>query len=76
MPAEDWGHGVYIAARRHATEALREVGSGQTVETVKGFLLHARRSLSDEEMGRLTAEWLAIPAQDEFMEGCEMETRL
>jgi hypothetical protein len=30
--------------------------------------LHARRSLSDDEIATISAEWLKIPAQDEFSE--------
>lgn len=64
------------AARRIAMEVLRGVGDGESVETVKSVCVHVRRSLSREEIGTLSAEWLAIPAQDEFSEDGAMESRL
>ncbi len=38
--------------------------------------LHARRSLTDEEMAQLSCEWLALPAVDEFSESSEVEMAL
>ena len=49
---------------------------GESVEILKPTCLHVRRSLSDEEMATLSAEWLAIPAQDEFSEDGRMEAKL
>lgn len=77
MVATDrWGEGVFRAARRIAARVLDGVGSGETVEFVRPACLHVRRSLSPAEMGYLTAEWLAIPARDEFSASGEMEMRL
>lgn len=53
-----------------AMNILSGVGDGESVEALRPTCLHVRRSLSPEEMKSLSAEWLAIPAQDEFsMEG-------
>ena len=64
------------AARRLAMDTLHGVGTGESVELLKPTCLHLRRSLSPEEMRFLTAEWLAIPARDEFTEDGAMENRL
>jgi hypothetical protein len=64
------------AARRLAEETLLGVGTGESVETIRPTCIHVRRSLSDHEMGCLTAEWLAIPARDEFSEDGQVESRL
>lgn len=55
---------------------LHGVGTGESVELLKPTCLHVRRSLSDDEMGTLSAAWLAIPARDEFSEDGAMESRL
>lgn len=47
-------------------QTLEGVGTGPNVEQIVGTCLHWRRSLTEEEMARLTAEWLAIPARDAF----------
>lgn len=59
-----------------AMYALNGVGSGESVEALKDVSLHVRRSLSPEEMGTLSAAWLAIPARDQFSEEGVMESRL
>ncbi len=64
------------AARRLALAALDGVGSGDSVELLKSVCLHVRRSLSLDEVGTLSAEWLAIPARDEFSEDGAIEQRL
>jgi hypothetical protein len=55
---------------------LDGVGTGESVEMLRPICLHVRRSLSLAEVGRLSAEWLAIPAPDEFTENGGMESRL
>jgi hypothetical protein len=55
---------------------LNGVGVGESVEMLRPTCLHVRRSLSLDEIGTLSAEWLAIPARDEFSEDGEMERRL
>lgn len=55
-------------ARRLAREILYGVGTGESVEALRPTCLHLRRSLSPDEIGTLSAEWLAIPARDEFSE--------
>lgn len=71
-----WGDGTLREARRIVTKILAGVGSGESVEALRPTCLHVRRSLSFEEMATLSAEWLAIPAQDEFSQDGEMESRL
>ena len=63
-------------ARRIALDALHGVGAGESVELLKPVCLHVRRSLSVEEISALSAEWLAIPARDEFTEDGGIEQRL
>lgn len=63
-------------ARRIAMGALEGVGAGESVVTLRPTCLHVRRSLSPAEIGSLSAEWLAIPARDEFSEDGVMESRL
>jgi hypothetical protein len=63
-------------ARRRAMQILDGIGAGESVETLRPTCLHIRRSLSPEEMGALSAEWLAIPAQDEFSQDGGMEGAL
>ena len=70
-----WGEGVWRAARRMLLETLDGVGQGESVELVGRDAIHCRRSLTGQELGRLPAEWLAIPARDEFA-GAGIETRL
>ena len=55
---------------------LNGIGDGESVEMLRPAALHLRRSLSLDEVGTLSAEWLAIPARDEFSEDGEMEKRL
>jgi hypothetical protein len=71
-----WGEGVFRAARRLAAETLDGVGSGESIELVKPVCVHVRRSLTLAEVATLSAEWLAIPARDEFDESGAVETRL
>jgi hypothetical protein len=71
-----WGDGVYREARRLALGVLEGVGTGETVQTLRPGCLHLRRSLSSEEIGQLSAEWLAIPARDEFTLDGSVESRL
>jgi len=59
-----------------ALAALEGVGRGETVATWRKIALHVRRSLTDAEMACLSAEWLAIPARDEFSEDGVVEQRL
>ncbi len=76
VPTDRWGDGVRHSANRLLTEALSGVGKEPTVTTMRKIAVHMRRSLSDEEMGMLTCEWLAIPARDEFSEDGEVEMSL
>lgn len=71
-----WGDGMKREARRRLERALSGVGRGESVELVNPSCIHLRRSLTDEEMAMLSAEWLAIPARDEFGPGGAMEMRL
>jgi hypothetical protein len=64
------------AARRLAADALRDVGAGESVEMLRPVCLHVRRSLAPDEMACLSAEWLAIPARDEFSEDGRVEMSL
>jgi len=64
------------AARRQADELLEGVGMGEPVEKLGRWAIHVRRSLSPAEIATLSAEWLAIPARDEFSEDGQMESRL
>lgn len=63
-------------AKRHLFMALMDVGREPTVLSMRRIALHMRRSLTDEEMGTLSCEWLAIPARDEFSEDGEVEMTL
>lgn len=63
-------------ARRIALRALEGVGEGLSVEMLRPACLHIRRALSLAEIGTLSAEWLAIPARDEFSEDGTIESRL
>ena len=76
ISSERWGGGVLRAARRVALEILSGVGAGESIEMVRPTCIHVRRSLSPAEVETLSAEWLAIPARDEFSEGCGVEGRL
>ena len=71
-----WGGGTLRYARRMAMRTLNGIGDGEAVEMLRPAALHLRRSLSLDEVGALSAEWLAIPARDEFSEDGEMEKRL
>jgi hypothetical protein len=71
-----WGGGVLRAARLVMAETLEGVGTGPNVEQIIGTCMHWRRSLTEEEMSRLTVEWLAIPARDEFSPEGGIEKRL
>jgi hypothetical protein len=57
-------------------DTLHGVGAGESVEALRPTCLHLRRSLSSDEMGALSAEWLAIPARDEFSQDGAIESRL
>jgi hypothetical protein len=57
-------------------DTLRDVGAGESVEALRPACLHLRRSLSSDEIGQLSAEWLAIPARDEFSQDGTVESRL
>jgi hypothetical protein len=76
VTTDRWGEGVFREARRLTAAMLAGVGTGELVELVKPACLHVRRALSTEEIGSLSAEWLAIPARDEFTEAGGMEMRL
>jgi hypothetical protein len=76
ISTERWGEGMVRAARRLAIELLDGVGMGEPVEKVGRVALHVRRSLSPAEVATLSADWLAIPARDEFSEDGQMESRL
>ena len=71
-----WGQGTIREAKRLLLRTLDGVGQEPSVLTQRGIALHMRRSLTDAEMEQLTAEWLAIPARDEFSEDGEVEIRL
>jgi hypothetical protein len=47
-----------------ALRLIEEVGFGPTREETKEVAIHARRSLSDDEIAALDPGWLAIPAVD------------
>lgn len=76
VTTDRWGEGTKREARRTAGLFLRGVGFGETVESWRPICLHLRRALTDTEMSMLTAEWLALPARDEFSEEGGMEARL
>jgi len=76
VPMERWGAGVWNRARQLLRETLEGVGRGETVEEPINAILHHRRGLSDDEIALLSAEWLAIPATDEFSPGGRVESRL
>lgn len=76
IPTARWGIGVMNSALRLAMEALEGVGNNDTVASQKKVTIQLRRSLSDEEIGTLSAAWLAIPATDAFAEDGEVEERL
>lgn len=76
ISSDRWGEGVFRAARRVALEMLAGVGAGESVEMLRPTCLHVRRSLSPAEVATLSAEWLAIPARDEFSQDGKMESRL
>jgi len=76
IATERWGEGVLRAARRLLMELLGGVGMGESVEKVGRWAIHMRRSLSPAEIATLSADWLAIPARDEFSEDGQMESRL
>jgi hypothetical protein len=76
ISSERWGDGTLREARRIAMSTLHGVGTGESVEMLKPTCLHVRRSLALDEMGTLSAAWLAIPAKDEFSEDGVMENRL
>lgn len=63
-------------AQRYARMILEDIGIDPTVLTMRRIAMHARRALSEAEMGSLSCEWLAIPALDEFSEDGEVEMRL
>lgn len=71
-----WGDGTLRDARRRAMQTLDGIGDGPSVEALRPACLHIRRSLAPEEMRALSAEWLAIPARDEFSQDGAMEDRL
>jgi hypothetical protein len=71
-----WGDGTLREARRIARDTLHGVGVSESVEMIRPTCVHLRRSLSLDEVGTLSAEWLAIPARDEFTEDGGMESRL
>ena len=68
LTTDRWGDGVFRAARRVLQDYLNNVGTGPCVEMVRPACIHLRKALSDTEMLALSAEWLAIPARDEFSE--------
>ena len=59
-----WSRQQARAAERIAKDLLKGVGHGETFVGWGGVCLHARRRLSDAEVSRLSAEWLAKPAVD------------
>jgi hypothetical protein len=66
VPAARWGGGTLREARRMLAMTLEGVGTGETVERMMKVALHHRRSLNPKELATLSAEWLAIPAVDQF----------
>lgn len=76
VATQRWGDGTIREAKLRVLAALDGVGKDPTVASLRKIALHIRRSLTDAEMERLTCEWLAIPAQDEFSEDGEMEMTL
>ena len=76
IPTDRWGDGTLRDAKRVAMGILNGVGTGESVETLHLTCLHIRRSLSPAEMEALSAEWLAIPARDEFSQDGTVESRL
>ncbi len=63
-------------AKRQLFMALMDVGREPTIGSMGRIALHMRRSLTDDEVGSLSREWLVIPARDEFSEGGEVEMQL
>lgn len=76
VKTDRWGDGVWREARRIIRATLEGVGEGESVESVIRGFVHHRKSLTDGEISKLDAEWLAIPARDEFSEDGRMESRL
>lgn len=76
VPVARWGEGTIRYATRRAVEALAGVGVGPVIPKSGKVAIHFRRALSEEEMGNLSSEWLAIPARDEFSEEGEVEMNL
>jgi hypothetical protein len=76
IPTDRWGEGTRRDAVRRLMDALDGVGTGESISTQRKIAWHVRRSLSDAEIATLSAEWLAIPARNEFSEDGEVEAKL
>ncbi len=76
ITTDRWGEGTIREAKRLLSLVLKDVGREPTVLTRQKIALHMRRSLSDSEISVLSADWLAIPARDEFSEDGQIEMTL
>ncbi len=63
-------------AKRRTLLVLSGTGANPTIFYRGRIAMHARRSLTEQEMAQLSCEWLAIPARDEFSEEGEVEMSL
>ena len=64
LDVSQWTRQQAKAADRLAKDLLGGVGTGETFLGWGRLAFHARRRLSDAEVARLSAEWLATPAVD------------
>lgn len=64
VPLRDWGPKREAKARGRGLTLLAGVGTGPSLWSEGGVVIHLRRRLADEELARLEPAWLAIPAVD------------
>lgn len=76
VPLRRWTIPISAAAWRTAAGYLQGVGQGVAIEHRGEVALHLRKGLTEAEIGALSKEWLAIPAQDAFVPEAGIETRL
>lgn len=75
-PLVKWGDGTHRRAYALGLKTLEGVGKEPTIPLAGEFAAHFRRSLTESEMEMLSAEWLAIPARDNFTYDGKVEIRL
>jgi hypothetical protein len=63
-PVAGWSLDVIRKARRRLADLLGGVGDGGDYWTPGEWAYHLRRRLSDAEIARIPAAWLALPAID------------